>query len=428
MKTKPDNLRLFYAAGPGDVIGTYRHWCAGQDDPSQVSLTYSGQFFDVCRELGAQGYVIASHPRRERVTDEQFVIEHRPRPWPHARSVFYHLAMLAYGLQIIVVALRFRAHAAIISEGTTHWFVLSLLAWCGVPVVPALHCTLWRKFVPLNRQQRVFNWLNRRFFRRDAAALLSASREIERQIATVTGGDMPALIEFMPSYRPATFAAIGAPSLSRTPFRVLFAGRIERDKGVFDLLAASQQLRQQLGQQFAQGGFTFDICGTGSALDELRVATEATGLAAQFQIHGYCQRPQMQQMLSAAHALIVPTTADFIEGFNQVVVEGVLAGRPVITSTVCPALEYVRDAVLQVEPGDVAGYAAAITRLRLDEMLYAQMRAAGAQYQEQFYDTKRSWAAALKRALRQSELGGTESSSDRVPHHQHNPAREAAHH
>ncbi len=199
----------------------------------------------------------------------------------------------------------------------------------------------------------------------------------------------------MPSYRRATFAAIGAPPASRAPFRVLFAGRIERDKGVFDLLATSQQL----GQQLAQREIVFDICGAGSALDELRAATEAAGLAARFQLHGYCQRTQMQQMLNAAHALIVPTTADFIEGFNQVVVEGVLAGRPVITSTVCPALEYVRDAVLAVEPGDVAGYAAALTRLHTDETLYAQMRAADVQYQAQFYDVKRSWAAALKRAL-----------------------------
>ena len=31
------SLRVFYAAGPGDVIGTYRHWCEGRDDPHQVA-------------------------------------------------------------------------------------------------------------------------------------------------------------------------------------------------------------------------------------------------------------------------------------------------------------------------------------------------------------------------------------------------------
>ena len=40
-------LRIVYAAGPGDVVGTYRHWKEGRDDPSQVAITYSGQFYDL---------------------------------------------------------------------------------------------------------------------------------------------------------------------------------------------------------------------------------------------------------------------------------------------------------------------------------------------------------------------------------------------
>ena len=42
MSSKP--LRILYAAGPGNVLGTYRHWRGGEDDPSQVAMTYSGQF------------------------------------------------------------------------------------------------------------------------------------------------------------------------------------------------------------------------------------------------------------------------------------------------------------------------------------------------------------------------------------------------
>ena len=44
-------LRILYAAGPGDVIGTYRHWKEGRDDPSQIAITYSGQFYSLCKEL-----------------------------------------------------------------------------------------------------------------------------------------------------------------------------------------------------------------------------------------------------------------------------------------------------------------------------------------------------------------------------------------
>jgi hypothetical protein len=55
-----NTLRVLYAAGPGDVIGTYSYWVKGQDDPLQVSKTYSSQFYEVCRAIDAQAYVISS--------------------------------------------------------------------------------------------------------------------------------------------------------------------------------------------------------------------------------------------------------------------------------------------------------------------------------------------------------------------------------
>src|SRR5205814_1764003 len=94
-----------------------------------------------------------------------------------------------------------------------------------------------------------------------------------------------------------------------------------------------------------------------------------------------------------------PTTTDFPEGFNQVVVEGILAGRPVITSSVCPALDYVRDAVVEVPPDDVNAYHDAVLRLHDDVALYEQKRAASVSLQGQFYDPKRGWAEALLTAL-----------------------------
>ena len=44
-------MKIFYASGPGNVIGTYRFFRAGEHDPSQIAITYSGQFFEVCRKF-----------------------------------------------------------------------------------------------------------------------------------------------------------------------------------------------------------------------------------------------------------------------------------------------------------------------------------------------------------------------------------------
>jgi len=110
-------LRLMYAGGPGDIIGTWRHWKEGRDDPGQVAMTYSGQFYDVCRELGAKGYAIAYHPRRERVGDDQFRVEHRPIHFRTASAPLYHLGQTYSAVQMIFRALRFRADAFVVATG-----------------------------------------------------------------------------------------------------------------------------------------------------------------------------------------------------------------------------------------------------------------------------------------------------------------------
>ena len=101
-----------------------------------------------------------------------------------------------------------------------------------------------------------------------------------------------------------------------------------------------------------------------------------------------------------AHLVVAPTTSESIEGLNKVVVEAVLAGRPVVTSRVCPALEYVRDAVLEVPPDDTRAYGDAVLRLVDDKALYEQKRRGCASSTEQFYDPAQGWGATLRKALR----------------------------
>ncbi len=76
------NLRktIFYAAGPGDVVGTFRFWKQGVDDPNETSVFYSSMFFEVCRKLGLKAYIVSSNSNVETLKDGQFMIEHRPRP------------------------------------------------------------------------------------------------------------------------------------------------------------------------------------------------------------------------------------------------------------------------------------------------------------------------------------------------------------
>ena len=107
----------------------------------------------------------------------------------------------------------------------------------------------------------------------------------------------------------------------------------------------------------------------------------------------------MKDMYSRSHVVVVPTRTDFVEGFNQVIAEAVLAHRPVITSAVCPALDYVREAAIEVAPDDVAAYGDAILSLCDDSALHESKISACESLRSQFLDLDNAWNAQLAIAL-----------------------------
>ncbi len=390
---KEKKLKIFYAAGPGDIVGTYEHWKAGRDDPSQVAMTYSGQFFELCRQIGADGYAISYCPRPAKVNEGNLKVLHRAIPFMKGPGPLYHLGQVWSALRMTASAVRFGADIAVVSDGA-HWFALRGMKLFGIRVVPTLHCVLWRKHQPVTGLPKLIRKLNARFFAKHVFAVMSLSSDITEQVKELTDPEAPPIEPFVPSYRPASFEGLAEPPGNR-PFRVFFAGRIERNKGVFDLLHLAEGFAKQ-----SRTDIEFDLCGSGSALEELRGQVQSAGLADRFRLHGHSTKPVMRRMFEQSHVVIAPTTTDFIEGFNKTVAEGVLAGRPVITSSVCPALSYVQSAVVEVPPDDREAYGRAILQLADDQALYERKRAGAMEAQGQFYDPKKSWAAALTRVIR----------------------------
>lgn len=394
LKLMGKKLRILYAAGPGDVIGTYKYWVKGDDDPSQVSITYSSQFYEVCRTLDAQAYIISSSPvNRQLLRDGQFKIRHRQTLLSQAPGLLYHLIWLWYELRLIASAVFFRANVAVVAD-IRHWFVFSLLPWLGVQVIPSLHCLLWPEYMPQSIKEKLILRLSSNLFAKYCAAILVVSDDISKQVAKLTGGEHKPVMRSFPVYHKNQFADIGDPDDNRSPFRVLFVGRIEPEKGVFDLL--------EIAKRFATEGrhnITFDLCGNGSVLDSLRLAAQQDGVDSFFVCYGHCNKQRMREMFSQAHVVIVPTRTNFGEGFNKVVVEGILSGRPVVTSVVCPDLSSLKKAVVEVPPNDTKEYGNALLKLYDDRQFYEQKRQGCLELQEQFYDISLGWGARLKSIL-----------------------------
>jgi glycogen synthase len=381
---KRRRARVYYAAGPGNLIGAYQQWRDG-DHPTDVVITYSSQFFEVCRRLDAEGYAVASspdYPEDIEVREGPYRVRHRPCPWERWQGPMFHVGEYIGTLWHIASILRYGA-----------WYLFSVLRLFGIEVVPVLMVVLWAKYKPMGKGRRFLMRLNRHFFRRSISAVVSMSEDCSRQVREISNG-RPAPIElFVPKFCPDLFKGLEPPAPS-PPFRVLYAGRIERYKGVFDLL--------EIARRFAAEGRTdveFDLCGGGSASDELRRDVEQAGLAGRFRMHGHCDQKALIRMYGSSHVVIVPTRTEFVEGFNQVLVEAVISGKPVITSSVCPALENVREAAVEVPPDDVNAYGDAILRLRDDPAFYAQKQRACPAVRDQYLNSDLTFDNVIGRIL-----------------------------
>jgi glycogen(starch) synthase len=392
---------VLYAAGPGDVIGTFEAWCAGAYDPTEVAVTYSGQFFSAIREMNWEAHVIAHHPSRGIVRRHGITVEHRPKSSSGTHGLSYHFRELRYWLGIVGSAWTVKASHAVIS-GMDHWWLLTLLRLTGVRVIPTLHCTLWPYSArPTRRGQRLLQCLNGWFWRHVPYATICVSPECERQVRELAGESATGLfLHSRAQYRTGYLDSIPPAVWSERPFRLLFAGRMERSKGIFDLLDVASQLRDRVS-----GGVLIEVCGSGGAREEFQAEIESRRLADIITYRGQLDHQEMKAAYGCAHAIVVPTTASFPEGLNKVVVEGVLAGRPVIATDVCNARDVLPNAVIHVRAGDISSLANAISRLASERSFYLAHTAACKVESTPFYDANQSWGAAVRKAISTGQNG-----------------------
>ena len=389
-------LRILYALGPGDAVHTYREWKEGRDVTAETSITFSSQFFDYCLQTGTEAFAVSSHPRKDVVREGLFVVENRPKLFANSDGALYHLSQLHYAVSIVWTALRHRVDAAIVDSGTTHWFLLAPLRIARIPVIASMHNALWAPgFPPSRPARRLLLWLTGWFWRHIAQATICISPECERQVRTVAGKPRGRVFQHRAQFRPSLFESVApGPPHELRPFRILFVGRVEENKGVFDLVAMADRLNALL-----PGQFEWHVCGHGSASAELARQVRARELGEVVFLLGKLDQRALRIEYGWSHLVVVPTRSDIGEGFSMVAAEAVLAKRPVVSSRVTPAIDVLGDAFVVAQPDDVESYVAAIRRLAEDRAEYSRRAAACAAVQQQFLDPENGLRAALARAI-----------------------------
>jgi len=391
--------RIAYLSGPSEAVSVYLEWSENQKQ-NYFGTNYMKQFFQVCQELNAEAYVITTVAGAYSIWQKDgLIIENRPLP-SHFSGVMYHLAMAGWYARLAPKLIQFKPDVLIATANQNYWFLLFYLRWLGIPIVPSFHCVLWPKFAPVRRSWRALLGLNRFCIFKHVKAALVASKDIAQQLFSLVGNINIEVAEHLPTYPPSQFASIPSPStVPHPPFRIFFAGRIEANKGIYDLVEIARRLEAN-----RPGIFAFDICGEGGELESLRHLAVKFNLENVVTCHGYLDSQRLSAVLGSSHAVIVPTTSAFEEGFNMVCAEAVLAGRPVVTSPVCPALDYIRAAAIEVPPDNIEQYCQAILKLYDDAEFYEQKQRACATLQAQFYDPQNSWAEKLKIVLKKHIL------------------------
>lgn len=386
-----ERFDFIYCECSGDIAGAFEKWANRLDDSASPVKTYSSQFFEFARQLGARTYALSGCRRPAISRVDGFLVAHHRRGILHFPLLGYHLEQARYALLLFWLALCHRPRAIFIDSGVTHWIFLTPMRLIGVRVIAVLHNTLWPNgFPPTSPLKRLFAFADSLFFRYVAHAVFCVSPVISRQVASLGRQSLP-IVSFGASFEPSHFIGHGSTLAHETrPFRVLFAGRVERNKGVFDLLEAARQLEAEYPGQFA-----FDVCGDGSDFVNLAGRVEAFGLGAMFQLHGKLDRDQLIARYRNAHAVAAPTRSDFCEGFCQVVAEAILLDRPVITNDVVPALESLRDAIVEFRPDDVDSLKSSIRLLAENVDIYTAKCDACAHLHQWIFDKRRSYLSQL---------------------------------
>ena len=150
--------------------------------------------------------------------------------------------------------------------------------------------------------------------------------------------------------------------------RILSVGRYVEKKGFGDLIAACALLRDR-GVAFA-----CEIVGGGPLEAELLGQIEARQLGGMVRLLGPRPQTEVRRLLAQAQLFVLPCVVEADGGSDNlptVIIEAMLAGVPVISTTVAGVPEMIaagEDGLL-TPPGDPAALAAALERLVLDAAL-----------------------------------------------------------
>lgn len=149
---------------------------------------------------------------------------------------------------------------------------------------------------------------------------------------------------------------------------ILFCGRLEWEKGVFDILEVARRLITD--RDLASYRLTFRFVGNGSQRSAMEALERKYGLTS-FMQHDSAFYDDMPGEYRNADIFIAPSkpTATYEEQYCTVLLEAQASGLPIVTTRTGGIPENIGEAAILVEPGDIDALTKALKQFILDPKL-----------------------------------------------------------
>jgi glycosyltransferase involved in cell wall biosynthesis len=188
-----------------------------------------------------------------------------------------------------------------------------------------------------------------------ANAVLIGSASFRDEVVQRLGTD-PARFTIVPG---AVDTARFTPKAGLDPRQLVYHGRVDRRKGVLDLLDAVERMPD----------VSLHVSGIGPDLEAVQERVLTTP---QVTLGGYADYDQAPRVYHRGGLFVSPTYA---EGFSNTILEAMASGLPIVSTRAVGVVDCLRheDNALLHEPGDVDGLVAALRRMLDDDALRGRL-------------------------------------------------------